>query len=69
VTVATSDGACEAIHPYFGWVHNSQVSKAEEIFGKEIPVNRLWFQDDNESIQKRSSDRFILGIVGGSVAW
>ena len=69
MTVATSDGACEAIHPYFGWVHNPQVSKAEEIFGKEIPVNRLGFQDDNESIQKRSSDRFILGIVGGSVAW
>ena len=48
MTVATSDGACEAIHPYFGWVHNPQVSKAEEIFGKEIPVNRLGFQDDNE---------------------
>lgn len=66
---AEADGASESIHPYLGWVHNPQVSEPEQIFGRAIPVNQLGFKDDNQAIHRRSSDRFIVGIVGGSVAW
>lgn len=63
------DGSSEAIHPYLGWVHNPQVSQPEEIFGKAIPVNQLGFRDDNASVRRRSEDRFLVGVLGGSVAW
>lgn len=66
---AASDGATEVIHPYLGWIHNPQRFLPEVVFGKEIPVNPLGFQDTNSSTHKRSADRFILGITGGSVAW
>jgi len=64
-----SSGASEAIHPFLGWVHNPQVSEPTEIFGRAIPVNELGFQDTNHAVQKRGSDRFLLAIAGGSVAW
>ena len=64
-----SAGASEVIHPYFGWVHNPQVSPAIKIFGRSVPVNSLGFQDVGESVHPRSEGEFILGIAGGSVAW
>jgi len=66
---AEADGASEAIHPYLGWVHNPQVAEPEEIFGKAIPVNQLGFKDDGQAIHHRSANRYIVGILGGSVAW
>ncbi|MEZ6129660.1 MAG: hypothetical protein R3C59_13335 [Planctomycetaceae bacterium] len=66
---AASDGATEVIHPYLGWVHNPQRALTEVVFGEDVPVNPLGFQDTNTSIHKRSADKFILGITGGSVAW
>ncbi|MFN9295063.1 MAG: hypothetical protein ACK6EB_43865, partial [Planctomyces sp.] len=32
---AVSEGASEVIHPYLGWVHNPQLSRAEEMDGRE----------------------------------
>ena len=66
---AAAKGNSEAIHPYLGWVHNPQVTQPVSLFGKSIPVNSLGFKDPNESIHQRSPDRFIVGILGGSVAW
>lgn len=66
---AEADGSSEAIHPYLGWVHNPQVALPEQIFDKTIPVNQLGFKDDGPTIHRRSPDRFIVGILGGSVAW
>ena len=57
------------VHPYTGWTMNPQVSDGDEVFGKRIPVNRLGFIDDQESLQKRGPDRLIIGVTGGSVAW
>lgn len=64
-----ADGSREVIHPYLGWVHNPQVGHPENIFGKSIPINHLGFKDDIQSIHQRSADCFIVGILGGSVAW
>jgi hypothetical protein len=66
---SASDGAQEVIHPYLGWVHNPQVAIPETIFDTEIPVNSLGFRDDGESVRQRGPDRYIVGILGGSVAW
>jgi hypothetical protein len=57
------------VHPYTGWAMNPQISDGDEVLGKKIPVNRLGFIDDQESLQKRGPDRLIIGVTGGSVAW
>jgi hypothetical protein len=64
-----SDGAQDVIHPYLGWVHNPQVSEVETVFDIDVPVNRLGFKDFDQTIFKRSQDSFVVGILGGSVAW
>ncbi|MFN5586493.1 MAG: hypothetical protein ACK5DR_14415 [Planctomyces sp.] len=66
---AVSEGASEVIHPYLGWVHNPQLSRAEEMDGREVQTNSLGFRDDGEAVRRRSADVFLLGICGGSVAW
>lgn len=72
-TVATgalsSDGASEAIHPYLGWVHNPQLSLPENVGGRDIQTNGLGFRDNDPSVVRKSPDKFIVGISGGSVAW
>jgi hypothetical protein len=72
-TVATgalsSDGASEAIHPYLGWVHNPQLSHPDKVGGQDIRTNSLGFRDNDPSIVKKTPDKFIVGISGGSVAW
>lgn len=67
--VATADESQEAIHPYLGWSFNPQVSPGVEYAGRLIPVNSVGLVDDGPSIQKRDSQRLIVGISGGSVAW
>lgn len=57
------------VHPFTGWCVAPDVSHGEEAFGRRLPVNRLGFIDDQESIQQRGDDRLIIGITGGSVAW
>lgn len=57
------------VHPFTGWCIDPQVSQGDEAFGKKIPVNRLGFVDDQETIQWRNDDRLVIGITGGSVAW
>jgi hypothetical protein len=57
------------VHPFTGWSLDPQISAGDEVFGKHIPVNRMGFVDDQESIQRRAPDRLIIGVTGGSVAW
>lgn len=66
---AVSEGASEVIHPYLGWVHNPQLSRAEAMDNREVRTNSLGFRDDGEAVRKRSADVFLLAICGGSVAW
>jgi len=59
----------ETIHPYLGWVTNPQVSSPVDLGGRHIPINRFGFIDEEWEIPKRSGDRLIVGVLGGSVAW
>jgi len=58
----------EAIHPYLGWVLNPDLHPSQAAGDRLFPVNALGFVDDGETLYKRSPDRIIVGIVGGSVA-
>ena len=66
---SVSDGATESVHPYLGWTHNPQIAPDEVIFDRRIPVNHLGFQDSSASVNQRTPDKFIVAILGGSVAW
>ena len=57
------------IHPYLGWVSNPQMDSGIEYDGRVFPVNDMGFADDSPTIQERSKDKLIVGILGGSVAW
>jgi hypothetical protein len=58
----------EVIHPYLGWCLNPETQPQVEIAGHSLPVNQLGFVDEGPTLVKRSPDRLIVGIVGGSVA-
>jgi hypothetical protein len=64
---AASDS--ETIHPYLGWVLNPQTNPGRDADGRFVPVNRFGFLDDEIEIPKRSPDRFVVAVAGGSVAW
>ena len=69
LTSRSRDDSTVVVHPFTGWCLNPQLSQGQSAFGKQIPVNRLGFVDDRETIQKRGSDRLLIGVTGGSVAW
>ena len=62
------DNRAEVIHPYLGWTMNPQTQAQVEVAGHQVAVNALGFVDDGPGLLKRSSERFIVGIAGGSVA-
>lgn len=59
----------EALHPYLGWVLNPQVKTQTKLFDRSIGVNSLGFSDEEQGIPKRSADRVLVAVTGGSVAW
>lgn len=65
----THSNEAETIHPYLGWVSNPQLNSGTTLFGRKIPVNSLGFDDIEHGTVKRSPDRFIVALTGGSVAW
>jgi hypothetical protein len=65
----TSKSTRETIHPYLGWAMNPQVDRGSDLGGRTIPVNALGFNDEEFAIPKRSPDRLVVGVLGGSVAW
>jgi hypothetical protein len=65
-------GGESVFHPYLGFTCNPEVDRrtiAKTPAEKRIPVNDFGFLDFTPPIHKRSPDKFIVGIVGGSVAW
>lgn len=58
----------EVIHPYLGWVLNPLVHRGFQRGERHIPVNEFGFHGDLEPLQKRSPDRYLIAIFGGSVA-
>jgi len=59
----------EAIHPYLGWVLNPDQSVGKPVNNQIIPVNAQGFEDHEFGELRRSEDRVIIAILGGSVAW
>src|SRR5262245_40712106 len=49
-------------HPYLGYVCVPAASRSGKISSSGLP-------DDASPLRKRAPDRFIVGIVGGSVSW
>ncbi|TXT33379.1 MAG: hypothetical protein FD138_1893 [Planctomycetota bacterium] len=58
----------ESLHPYLGWVFNPDSDQPAVFANERLPVNSLGFVDAGESVRKRSPDRIIVGVFGGSVA-
>ncbi|MFK7743366.1 MAG: hypothetical protein AB8H80_23825 [Planctomycetota bacterium] len=51
------------VHPFLGYVTDA---RAESIAG--FPISSYGFVDDASPLQTRGEDRYVVGIVGGSVA-
>lgn len=64
-----SDAANECIHPYMGWVLNPDILRDSSLDGRDVGTSQYGFADDLEPIVKRSDDKFIVAILGGSVGW
>ncbi len=64
-----ADNSSETIHPYLGWVMNPQVNPGTDFLHRHIPVNSLGFDDFEQGLPKRSDNRLIVAVTGGSVAW
>lgn len=60
--------AQEVLHPYLGWTLNPETDPGITVNGELIPVNRWGLYDQRDSIQARSGERLIIGVLGGSVA-
>ena len=55
----------EVLHPYVGWAFNPE---ATQLPGDVAAVNSLGFVDTGPSVRRRSPDRIVIGVFGGSVA-
>lgn len=54
-----------SIHPYLGYVYTPRPDGNE---GHVIPINEDGFLDPKTAIRERRPDRFLVGVMGGSVA-
>lgn len=59
----------ETFHPYIGWVHNPDFLSQVDCCGLALKTNRYGFFDSSDGVHRRSPDRLIVAIAGGSVAW
>lgn len=57
-----------ALHPYLGYVYHEDSNTEAWRRSTGRSVNRWGFNDDRDPIQKRSPDKVLVGIFGGSVA-
>lgn len=55
----------EVLHPYLGWIFSPDGKVSDEA---PVNVNSLGFVDSASSLRKRSPDRIVIGVCGGSVA-
>lgn len=61
-------GELEVLHPYLGWAFNPDTSQLGISPSARVPVNELGFADSGPSVRLKSPDRFVVGVLGGSVA-
>ncbi len=59
----------ETFHPYLGWVKNPDILHEVDCCGLTLKTNRYGLFDSTDGIHRRSPDRLIVAIAGGSVAW
>ena len=59
----------ETFHPYLGWVKNPDFVPQVDCCGLELKTNRYGLYDSSDGVHRRSPDRLIVAIAGGSVAW
>ena len=59
----------EILHPYMGFTYNPENTSEEFIAFHSLPISEYGFIDDKSPIQKKSDDKVIIGIFGGSVAY
>lgn len=57
------------IHPYLGYVLDPRYNSDAYLAHHGCPVNDYGFLDSADPIHKRSRDRVVIGITGGSVAY
>lgn len=57
----------EVLHPYVGWAFNPDASNIPGHVD-DLTVNSLGFADTGPSLRKRSPDKLLVGVFGGSVA-
>lgn len=59
------------VHPYLGFVWSKAANDLEGFprHHEDNPINDFGFTDASDTIQERSEDKLIVGVVGGSVAW
>jgi hypothetical protein len=59
----------EVLHPYLGFVYSPAQDDGAFRAAYGMGISRWGFLDDKDPIQKGASNRLIVGIFGGSVAW
>ena len=55
----------EVLHPYLGWAFNPDATQLPPDLAQ---VNSLGFADTGPSLRRRSPDRIVIAVCGGSVA-
>ncbi|MDB5385906.1 MAG: hypothetical protein JWM11_1552 [Planctomycetaceae bacterium] len=63
------DYAREVNHPYVGWTRNPGFHSPELFEGREFQPNDFGLVDEGSPIRKRSPDKIIVAVAGGSVSW
>jgi len=58
-----------SLHPFLGYVQTPRPVGPQWLELHHLPINDLGFIDDKSSLQKRSPQRRIVAIAGGSVAF
>ena len=59
----------EAVHPFLGFVYDPAKDGPGRQAHHRRPINEFGFLDEGPLVPTRSTDRFIVGIFGGSVAY
>lgn len=68
-TTSSSEVSVGIVHPYLGVADEPREGRTGDFHIESLfPVNRLGLLGEAEPIQKRSPDKLILAITGGSVA-
>jgi len=59
----------EANHPYVGWTRNPDSNRPDVFEGRHYHPNAFGLIDTHLPLRKRSANKVIVAVAGGSVAW